>query len=98
VTASQVRDLLGVVQREEAQIGVLISFQEPTKPMKAEAATAGFYASPWGKKYRKIQLRTVGVLLEGKAIVPTVQEADQQNIQKGPQSPEGRNTRGAGEL
>jgi hypothetical protein len=65
--ATYVRDLRGVVEREKAAIGVMISFQEPTKPMRAEAASAGFYASPWGE-HPRIQLRTVADLLAGKGI------------------------------
>jgi len=37
---------LGVIAREKADIGVLISFDETTKPMPTEAAEAGFYQSP----------------------------------------------------
>jgi site-specific DNA-methyltransferase (adenine-specific) len=65
--ATYVRDLVGVVQREQAEIGVLISMQEPTQPMRSEAASAGFYASPWGQ-HPKIQLITVADLLAGKRI------------------------------
>jgi site-specific DNA-methyltransferase (adenine-specific) len=58
-----------VIQREKAQIGVLISFEEPTKPMRAEAASAGFYESRFGEGKRgRIQLLTVGEILEGKGI------------------------------
>jgi len=67
VTVSHVRDLVGVVEREDAQIGVLVSFNEPTGPMRMEAASAGFYESPWGK-HPRIQLITVGELLAGKKI------------------------------
>ncbi len=67
VTVSQVRDLVGVLQREKAEIGVLISFEDPTKPMRSEGATAGFYESPWGR-HPRIQLLTVGELLAGKGI------------------------------
>lgn len=62
-----VRDLRGVVEREKAEIGVLISFEEPTAGMRAEAAEAGFYSSPWGK-HPRIQLLTVGELLGGRGI------------------------------
>ena len=66
---AHVRDLKGVLEREKAVIGVLISMQEPTSPMKTEAVTAGFYESTtWGRKYPKIQLFTVSELLEGKKI------------------------------
>jgi DNA modification methylase len=62
-----VRDLRGVIERDKAEIGVLISFEESTAGMRAEAAEAGFYESPWGK-HPRIQLRTVGELLAGKGI------------------------------
>jgi len=65
--APYVRDLRGVIDREEADIGVLISLEEPTAPMRKEAASAGFYTSPWGK-HPRIQLITVEDLLTGKTI------------------------------
>lgn len=67
VMASQVRDLRGVIEREKAAIGVLISFEQPTAPMRKEAASAGFFASPWGQ-FPRLQLLTVEDLLEGKRI------------------------------
>ncbi len=67
VQVQHLRDLRGVVDREQAQIGVLISLQQPTQPMRTEAASAGFYTSPWGR-YPKLQLLTVGELLEGKSV------------------------------
>jgi site-specific DNA-methyltransferase (adenine-specific) len=69
VTANHVRDLRGVVEREKAAIGVLISMEDFTKPMQTEAVTAGFFESKtWGKKYPKIQLLTVAELLAGMKI------------------------------
>ena len=70
IGVSEVRDLIGVLQRERAEIGVYISFEEPTKPMLREAAEAGFYTSPGssgsaGGKYPRIQLLTIRDLLEG---------------------------------
>lgn len=59
-----VRDLRGVIERETAEIGVLLSFEEPSPGMRAEAAEAGFYESPWGK-HPRIQMLTVGQLLAG---------------------------------
>jgi hypothetical protein len=64
VTVSQVRDLVGVINREKSEIGVFICMNDPTKDMKAEAASAGFYTSPFGK-YPKLQLLTIGELLGG---------------------------------
>jgi DNA modification methylase len=67
--AAHVRDLRGVVEREKAEIGVLLTMQEPTDPMKKEAASSGFYTSPFSQtKYPKLQILTVRELLEGKGI------------------------------
>jgi DNA modification methylase len=63
-----VRDLRGVVEREGAEIGVLITLEEPKRAMKSEAASAGFYDSPWGTKHPKVQILTVEELLEEKKI------------------------------
>ena len=69
VTANHVRDLRGVVERDKAAIGVLISMEDSTKPMQTEAVTAGFYESKtWGKQYPKVQLLTIAELLAGKKI------------------------------
>ena len=64
---SHVRDLCHVVEREKAEMGVLISMHANSQPMRAEAADMGTYESPWGK-HAKIQLLTVSELLAGKRI------------------------------
>jgi site-specific DNA-methyltransferase (adenine-specific) len=65
--ASDVRDLRGVIEREQAEIGVLVSLGKPTDKMRAEAATAGFYKSPWGQ-HPKLQLLQVEEILQGKQV------------------------------
>ena len=65
---SDIRDLRGVVKREEAQIAVFITLREPTKPMQVEAVSSGYYRSPLGHNYPKIQILTIKELLEGKRI------------------------------
>lgn len=73
---AHVRDLRGVLDREQAQIGVLITLQEPTQPMRTEAASVGFYDSSWGK-HQKLQIVTVGELLDGKRLdTPPLHQAD----------------------
>lgn len=68
-SVQHVRDLRGVLDREKAAIGVLISMQEPTKPMRQEAATCGVYVSEtWGKTYSRMQLLTISELSAGKQI------------------------------
>lgn len=88
VTVSHVRDLVGVLDREKAAIGVLISMEDPTKPMAREAAAAGFYTSPWNNQdYPRVQILTVGELLEGKRIIaPTVQDARVQTLKRAPKA------------
>ena len=67
VTVSHLRDLLGVMDRQKAEIGVLLCMDEPTAPMRKECASAGFYTSPWGK-HARLQVLTVENLLTGKGI------------------------------
>ncbi len=67
-SVGDVRDLRGVMEREEAQIGVLITLLDPTSPMRTEALSAGFYDSPWGKRYPRIQILTIAELLAGKGV------------------------------
>jgi site-specific DNA-methyltransferase (adenine-specific) len=67
VNVSQLRDLRGVIDREKAEIGVLLCLEDVTKPMRTEAASAGFYKSPWGN-HPRLQILTIAELLEGKGI------------------------------
>jgi site-specific DNA-methyltransferase (adenine-specific) len=60
-----VRDLRGVIDREGAEIGALITMNEPTGDMTKEAASGGFYDSPWDGKHPRIQILTIKDLLEG---------------------------------
>ncbi len=67
--ATDVRDLRGVIDRENAQIGVLLSLDEPTQKMRTEAATTGFYNSPDdGTRHPRLQLITTEQLLQGATI------------------------------
>ena len=66
---AHVRDLRGVVDREKTAIGLLITMEDPTAPMRKEAASAGFYECvAWNTKHPKMQILTVGELLEGKTL------------------------------
>lgn len=67
VAVSHLRDLRGVLEREKAEIGVLLCMEDPTKPMRAEAAGAGFYKTPYGN-HPKLQILTVEQLLGGARI------------------------------
>lgn len=79
VNVSHIRDLIGVLEREKAEIGVYISLEEATKPMRAEAAQAGFYHSDtWNKDYPKVQILTIAELLDGRQIeMPPIKQVNQ---------------------
>jgi hypothetical protein len=63
----RIRDLGHVIDREKSEIGVFITLEEATAPMKKEAMQKGYYTSKTGKKdYARIQILTVEELLEGK--------------------------------
>jgi hypothetical protein len=68
VHRAYVHELRGVVEREGAALGVLITMLEPTRPIREDAASAGFYDSAWGTRHPRLQILTVGELLAGKAI------------------------------
>jgi len=59
--------LKGDMERLKAPIGVLLTLEEPTKPMRDEAIAAGFYTPERYPhlRYRKIQILTIQQLLDG---------------------------------
>src|SRR5690606_32265798 len=62
-----VRDLIGTMQSERAQLGVLVCLTEPTSNMKQAAAKAGSYTWPvTGERYPRCQIVTIKQLLEGR--------------------------------
>jgi site-specific DNA-methyltransferase (adenine-specific) len=84
VNSSQIRDLKGVLDREKAEIGLFVTLEEPSGPMKLEATTAGVYTSALsGRDYPRIQILTIRELLEGNArpnlpvlVLPAFQQAE----------------------
>ena len=70
VHSNVVSELRGVIEREKAALGVLITLHEPTKNMVREAVDAGFYVLPYDetKKFPRLQILTIKDLLEGKQI------------------------------
>lgn len=86
VGVNHVRDLKGVLEREKAAIGALITLREPTKPMLKEAASAGFYKSEsFPEQYPRLQILTIEELLGGKQLlfprhrVETFRKAERQS-------------------
>ena len=69
VKVGDVRDLVGTVQREAAVMGVFITLELPTAPMRTEATVAGYYHSPgWNQDFPKIQIFTIQELLAGATV------------------------------
>jgi site-specific DNA-methyltransferase (adenine-specific) len=70
VNAPQVRDLKGVLDREKAVIGALITLKPPTRPMQEEAAAAGFYVPELfpDTRFPRLQILTIAELFAGKQL------------------------------
>lgn len=67
VSVSQIRDLKGVLEREDAEIGVFITLNPPTRPMRAEAVSTGFYEPEHfpDLRFPRLQILTIEELLSG---------------------------------
>ena len=92
VSSPHVRDLKGTVEREKADLGLFITLEEPTRDMRTEAASAGFYHSDiWQRDYPRMQIRTVAELLAGNEFDIPYAPSMYQPAQR-VQRPEGRQT------
>jgi site-specific DNA-methyltransferase (adenine-specific) len=88
IRPAYVSELRGVIEREKADIGVLITMEEPTKAMKTEAASADFYASPFGQ-YPRLQILTISDLLSGKGIdYPSAAQRIDKTFKRAPKAAE----------
>jgi len=70
VNAAMIRDLKGVLEREKAALGAFITLKPPTRPMREEAAAAGFYVPENfpEQRFPKLQILTVADLFAGKKL------------------------------
>jgi site-specific DNA-methyltransferase (adenine-specific) len=70
VGSPNIRDLKGVLERDQAAIGALITLKQPTKAMREEAAAADFYVweGPPVKRFPRIQILTIAELFAGKKL------------------------------
>ena len=68
VGVSQIRDLRGVVEREQAEIGIFITLSPPTAPMLREAVSSGFYVPEHFPdiQFQRLQILTIEELLSGR--------------------------------
>ncbi len=70
---SHFRDFCHVVKRDDAALGIYLTLDEPTKPMKAEATKMGKYINPLTEQeFDKVSIVTVKQLLGGERLnIPT---------------------------
>ncbi len=59
VGVAMIRDLRGVIERENAEIGIFLTLTPPTKPMGAEAAAAGQFELEGFQPVPRIQIVTI---------------------------------------
>jgi site-specific DNA-methyltransferase (adenine-specific) len=74
VSVSQVRDLKGVLEREQAEIGVFLTLRKPTRQMRQEADEAGPFIDQGfpEKRFPRLQILTMEEVFAGKKInLPT---------------------------
>ncbi len=64
VGVAMVRDLAGVIEREQAAAGVFLTLAEPSREMRREAAAAGVFETSFGR-HPKIQIVTIRELFAG---------------------------------
>ena len=60
-----VRDLIGTMGSENAELGVFICLRESTRKMKEAAAKAGIFETPLGQKYPKLQIYSISDYFNG---------------------------------
>ncbi len=66
VGSQMVRDLRGVIEREDAEMGILVCLADPTGPMVREASDAGFVQRSAHGRIPRLQIATIGDILSGR--------------------------------
>lgn len=66
IPANHIRELGGMIGKNQIEICVLLTLDKPSKKMTTDAMNYGYYEYPTGKKFRRIQILTIDDLLSGK--------------------------------
>ena len=66
IPANHIRELGGMLGKDSVELCLLITLEEPSKKMKKDAVSYGFYTYPNGKEFPCIQILTIQELLNGK--------------------------------
>ena len=79
VQRNVIATLKGDMEREQAEMGLLVTLEPPTAPMRQEAAAAGFYVPEHfpDRQFPRVQIATIEELLNGQGLdVPRLGLAD----------------------
>ncbi|MCY3690733.1 MAG: restriction endonuclease, partial [Chloroflexi bacterium] len=70
VNRGMIATLKGDMEREKAEIGVFITLQPPTEPMRQEALSAGIYTPEHfpDQQHPRVQILTIDELLGGASV------------------------------
>jgi site-specific DNA-methyltransferase (adenine-specific) len=90
VGVQMVRDLRGVIEREEAEMGIVVTLAEPTGPMQTEADAAGFVRKSAHGRMPRLQIVTIEDMLAGRMpkLPPLPQPAQKRATARRRQHPE----------
>ena len=94
VQRNVIATLKGDMEREKAEMGLLVTLEPPTRPMEQEAAAAGFYVPEHfpDRQFPRVQIATIEDLLKGEgtdlprlglADAPTFRHAPRRRRQDG---------------
>jgi hypothetical protein len=64
IGVKDVRDLRGVIEREDAEMGILITLADPTGTMMTEAAAAGLVSKSAHGRMPRLQVVTIAGVLD----------------------------------
>jgi len=68
INPTMMRDLIGTINREKAEMGLMLTLEPPTRGMLQEANAAGHYRWEWnGQEYPRTQIMTIGELLDNRS-------------------------------
>ena len=83
VSVKDIRELKSAIESDQAAIGLLITLEAPTQNMVKEALEAGYYESDfWQRRYRRLQILTIGDLLSGAPFNMPPQHATHRKAQR----------------
>ncbi len=68
VQRNQIATLISDTDREKAEFGIFITLEKPSSPMVQEALEAGHFKTYSGREYPKIQIITIGELLNNQRL------------------------------